>query len=74
MTETLHASPLRPDQFDKAFALIQLAFPDVSHERWRRNIDMSQGRNDEGPGWIAATDKQAVLRALHTRATFDTAR
>jgi len=64
MTETLHASPLRPDQFDRAFALIQLAFPGVSLERWQRHVETSRGHSDEGPGWIAAFDDKGYIHGL----------
>ncbi len=64
MTEVLHAGPLLSDQFDKAFALIQLAFPDVSLDRWRRHIETYQGGGEEGPGWIAVADEKGYLHGL----------
>jgi hypothetical protein len=64
MTATLHASPLRPDQFDKAFALIQLAFPGISLERWQRQVETSHDHSNEGPGWIAAFDDKGYIHGL----------
>ena len=64
MTDSLHASPLKADQFDKAFALVQFAFKDVSLERWRRHVEESNGRDDKAGGWIAVEDERGYIHGL----------
>jgi hypothetical protein len=64
MTELLHASPLKPDQFDKAFALIQFAFREVSLERWRRHVQECDGQDDGNAGWIAVEDEKGYIHGL----------
>jgi len=64
MTDLLHASPLKADQFDKAFALIQFAFREVSLERWRRHVQEFDGGDDGNAGWIAVEDDKGYIHGL----------
>jgi hypothetical protein len=64
MTDILHASPLKPEQFDKAFALIQLAFQEVSLDRWRRHAQEVDDRDGESAGWIAVEDDKGYIHGL----------
>jgi len=64
MSDILHASPLKPDQFDRAFALIQYAFRDISLDRWRQHIETFDGRPDEEGGWIAVEDDKGYIHGL----------
>jgi len=64
MTDSLHASPLKADQFDKAFALIQFAFREVSLERWRHHVQAFDDRDGENAGWIAVEDEKGYIHGL----------
>ncbi len=64
MTDNLHARPLEPDQLDKAFALIQIAFQDVSLERWRRHVHESVDMDNDNAGWIAIEDDKGYIHGL----------
>ncbi len=64
VTDNLHARPLKSDQLDKAFALIQIAFEDVSLERWRRHVHESVDTDTDNAGWIAVEDDKAYIHGL----------
>lgn len=64
VTDNLQARPLKPDQLDKAFALIQIAFEDVSLERWRRHVHESVDMDNDHAGWIAVEDDKDYIHGL----------
>jgi hypothetical protein len=64
MSKILHARRLKPAQFDKAFALIQFAFRQVSLDRWRRHVEAFDGRQDDDAGWLAVEDDKGYIHGL----------
>lgn len=64
MSGSLYAKPLKTDELDKAFALIQLAFDGVTLERWHRHVEQSADPTNEDAGWIAIEDNNSYIHGL----------